>query len=299
MHVGARLRQLALSHPDRAAIVDDAGTWTFQSFHRRIARFGNAMHGLGLAKGDRIALLLPDCREYLEADYGTMAAGFVRVPMDPRLTRRELAELLQRAGVRALVTHPSFGDKVERLAHDVESLQSIVFVGKGAGLDYEALLEKSSDEALPDGDGDDLATLNFSGGTTGAPKAVMLRHRNLMTVAENTIQGFDIASDAVFLNVRPLWPIAQVILMSHLFAGATVVLGGRFDADRLAATIDTAARRGHRWCRRSSCAGSSICARRTAWPSSKRSTWAARAFHPRCSSVRSISSARASVCSTA
>ncbi len=66
----------------------------------------------------------------------------------------------------------------------------------------------------------------------------MLRHRNLMTVAANTIQGFGIASDAVFLNVRPLWPIAQVILMSHLFAGATVVLGGRFDADRFAAMID-------------------------------------------------------------
>jgi acyl-CoA synthetase (AMP-forming)/AMP-acid ligase II len=238
VHVGAKLRQLVLAHPDRAAIVDDSGTLTFQNLQRRIARFGNAMHGLGLATGDRIALLLPDCREYLEADYGTMAAGFVRVPMDPRLTRRELAELLQRVGVRALVTHPSFGDKVDRLTQDVESLQSIVFVGEGAGLDYEALLEKSSDEALPDGDGDDLATLNFSGGTTGAPKAVMLRHRNLMTVAENTIQGFDIASDAVFLNVRPLWPIAQVILMSHLFAGATVVLGGRFDADRLVATID-------------------------------------------------------------
>jgi acyl-CoA synthetase (AMP-forming)/AMP-acid ligase II len=67
---------------------------------------------------------------------------------------------------------------------------------------------------------------------------VMLRHRNLMTIAENTIKSFDISSDAVFLNVRPLWPIAQVILMSHLFAGATVVLGGRFDPERLASTID-------------------------------------------------------------
>ena len=238
MHIGASLKQLARTHPDRVAIVDDAGRWTFRRFHQRVTRFGNAMHGLGLANGDRIALLLPDCREYLEADYGAMAAGFVRVPMDPRLTRRELVELLQRAGVRALVTHPSFGDKVERLTEDVETLRSIVFVGKGPGHDYEALLEKSSEHSLPDGDGDDLATLNFSGGTTGAPKAVMLRHRNLMTVAANTIQGFDIKRDAVFLNVRPLWPIAQVILMSHLFAGATVVLGGRFDADRLAATID-------------------------------------------------------------
>src|SRR6185295_4152187 len=133
---------------------------------------------------------------------------------------------------------PAFADKVEKLTDDVETLQSIVFVGKGPGLDYEALLERSSENPLAEGDGDDLATLNFSGGTTGAPKAVMLRHRNLMTVAANTIQGFDIASDAVFLNVRPLWPIAQVILMSHLFAGATVVLGGRFDTERLATMID-------------------------------------------------------------
>lgn len=220
------------------AIVDAVGRWSFQDFHRRIARFGNAMQGLGLAKGDRIALLLPDCREYLEVDYGTMAAGFVRVPMDPRLTRHELVALLRRAGARTLVTHASFADKAERLTEDVESLQSTIFVGKGPGLDYEALLEKASDRMLPVGEGDDLATLNFSGGTTGAPKAIMLRHRNLMAVAANTIKGFDIPSDAVFLNVRPLWPIAQVILMSHLFAGATVVLGGRFDADRFAAMID-------------------------------------------------------------
>src|SRR5262245_6653173 len=191
------------------------------------------MQGLGLAKGDRIALLLPDCREYLEVDYGSMAAGFVRVPMDPRLTRRELAALLQRAGVRVLVTHPSFADKAEGLTDDVETLRSIVMVGKGPGLGYEALLAKSSDQPRPPGDSEDLATLNFSGGTTGAPKAVMLRHRNLVAVADNTIRGFAIKSDAVFLNVRPLWPIAQVILMSHLFAGATIALGGRFDPERL------------------------------------------------------------------
>jgi acyl-CoA synthetase (AMP-forming)/AMP-acid ligase II len=238
VHIGAALQRLAHAHPERVAIVDDAGRWTFQSFLRRIARFGNAMQGLGLAKSDRIALLLPDCREYLEADYGTIAAGFVRVPMDPRLTRHELIALLQRVGVRVLVTHASFADKVERLSDEVETLQSVVCVGRGPGFAYEALLDQSSDRALPAGEGDDLATLNFSGGTTGAPKAVMLRHRNLLTVAANTIEGFGIPRDAVFLNVRPLWPIAQVILMSHLFAGASVVLGGRFDADRLAAMID-------------------------------------------------------------
>src|SRR5205085_6234258 len=90
---------------------------------------------------------------------------------------------------------------------------------------------------LPAGEGDDLSALNFSGGSTGAPKAVMLRHRNLLTVAQSTIAGFEIGSAAVFLNVRPLWPIAQVIVMSHLFAGAAVVLGGRFDPEALGTWI--------------------------------------------------------------
>jgi acyl-CoA synthetase (AMP-forming)/AMP-acid ligase II len=238
MHIGATLAQLAHTHADRTAILDEAGRWSFAQFHARATRFGNTMHGLGLAKGDRIALLLPDIREYLEADYGAMSAGFVRVPLDPRLTRRELAPLLRFAGARALITHVSFADKVKRLTDDVESLQTLVSVGNGPGLRYESLLEKSSEQLLPTGDGDDLATLNFSGGTTGEPKAIMLRHRNLMTVARNTIHGFDIKSDSVFLNVRPLWPIAQVIAMSHLFAGAAVVLGGRADPERLAGLVD-------------------------------------------------------------
>ena len=249
------------------------------------------MHGLGLAKGDRIALLLPDCREYLEVDYGTMAAGFVRVPMDPRLTRRELAALLQRAGV-ARAGDASVFRREGRGADATMSnrLQSIVVRRHGRRPRLRGAAAKNPPtQPLPDGDGDDLATLNFSGGTTGAPKAVMLRHRNLMTVAQNTIQGFDIASDAVFLNVRPLWPIAQVILMSHLFAGATVVLGGRFDPDRLAATIDqSGATRTSlvptqlvRWIEH-------LRPQRSHARSLRRSMWAARGFRPRCSSARSI-----------
>jgi acyl-CoA synthetase (AMP-forming)/AMP-acid ligase II len=239
MHIGTKFAQLGHWHPERPALVDATGTWTYRQLLARLNRFGHAMHGLGLRRGDRIALLGPDIREYLEADYGTMAAGFVRVPLDPRLTRAELIALLRHAGARALVTHARFADKVEGLTDEAETLEHIVGVGgamRGAW-DYETLLQKAVDAPLAAGGADDLAALNFSGGTTGAPKATMLRHRTLMTVAANTIPGFDIRPDAVFLNVRPLWPIAQVILMSYLMAGATVVLGRKFDPDDLAALI--------------------------------------------------------------
>src|SRR5712672_1278198 len=107
MHIGWKLRQLARWYPDRPAIVDDIGTWTHRAFLARINRFGNALSGIGLERGDRVALIVPDMREYLEADYAIMSAGFVRVPIDPRLTRAETVALLNYAGVRALVTHAS------------------------------------------------------------------------------------------------------------------------------------------------------------------------------------------------
>ncbi len=237
MDVATKLGQLSRWWPDRTAIIDGSESWSFRQLHARILRVGNALHGIGLRKGDRVGLLIPDIREYLEVDYGTMAAGLVRVPIDPRLTRRELAGVLQHAGARALVTHEQFAEKVAGLATEVEGLDRIIEIGSGVGLSYEALLEKSSERPLPGCDANELASLNFSGGTTGAPKAIMLTHRNLLAVAQNTIHGFEIRGDAVFLNVRPLWPIAQVILMSHLFAGATVVLGGRFDPQQAAARI--------------------------------------------------------------
>ena len=93
MHIAAKWRELAERHGDHAAIVDDHGTWSYRALHARIARLGNALAGLGLSKGDRIALLIPDIREYLEADYAIMSAGFVRVPLDPRLRGPELVAL--------------------------------------------------------------------------------------------------------------------------------------------------------------------------------------------------------------
>src|SRR5215831_3610192 len=196
MHLGACWDALARQHRDRPAIIDDAGTWSFHEFHARVVHFGASLRALGLSKGDRVALLIPDIREYLEADYGSMASGLVRVPLDPRLTHTDLMAMLRFAGASALVTHASFAEKIAGLKQEVAGLRHIIMIGgNGPDLDYESLLQQASAEPLPEGDGDDLAALNFSGGTTGVPKAAMLRHRNLATVARNTIEGFAIDSN--------------------------------------------------------------------------------------------------------
>ncbi|WP_029004841.1 class I adenylate-forming enzyme family protein [Azorhizobium doebereinerae] len=234
MHLGSLFHRTRIWHGPRIAIVDEAGPWTFEAFLGRIARFGRAMDGLGLARGDRIALLMPDIREYLEADYGAMAGGFVRVPMDPKASRAEILAQLRHVGARLLVADASLAPVVEGLDQEVATLDHVVAVrGTLPGAhDYEGLLSRAADRFLPPGHGSDLASLNFSGGTTGRPKAIMLRHDNLAAVVQHVVSGFNIHADSVFLNVRPLWPIAQVISLSYLLAGARVVLGGRFDPER-------------------------------------------------------------------
>ncbi len=238
MLIGARLRQLATWEPDKIAIVDESGAWTRRAFVSRVARFGSALRGLGLAPGDRVALLSPDRREYLEADYAIMSAGFVRVPLDPRLPRNDLIAMLSFTGASALVTDAVFAETASGLKGDVASLRHVIAFGAmDDALSYEALLASGDDALSPGGAPDDLCSLNLSGGTTGAPKAIMLLQRNLMTVAQTIALGFDVRADSIFLNVRPLWPIAQVILMGYFFAGAQVTLGGRFDAQKLADQI--------------------------------------------------------------
>jgi acyl-CoA synthetase (AMP-forming)/AMP-acid ligase II len=184
MHISEAWRDLALRHGDRPAIVDEHGTWSYRALHARITRFGNALRALGLSQGDRVALLVPDIREYLEADYAIMASGFVRVPLDPRLTRAELVALLRYAGATALVTHVSFAPTTDKLCEDVAGLRHVITISGGGGLDYEGLLQRASERPLSPRDGDELASLNFSGGTTGAPKAAMLRHRRWLRLPQ-------------------------------------------------------------------------------------------------------------------
>jgi acyl-CoA synthetase (AMP-forming)/AMP-acid ligase II len=136
-HIGAQWRARARAHGERPAIVDDAGTWSYHHIADRIFRFAHALLGLGLRKGERVALLMPDIREYLEADYAIMSAGLMRVPLDPRLTVAELAALLRHVEARALVTHASFAATVAKLVGEVETLGPVISVAGGAGLDTQ------------------------------------------------------------------------------------------------------------------------------------------------------------------
>jgi acyl-CoA synthetase (AMP-forming)/AMP-acid ligase II len=225
---------------DRPALIDAAGgpSLSFAELAAACFHFGQTLRQRGLAGGDRVALLADASAAYLIADYGAMSAGLVRVPLDPSLAADELANQLRDAGARVLL-------------HDAPRAALAEQVGKGASADLLAIDAAARDRppagvlAVPPGDEalvlSSLASLNYTGGTSGEPKAVMLSHGNLRAIVQNIVMargaGAGIGPGDVMVNMRPLWPIAAVIVLAHLAAGGTVMLGGRFEPARMVALL--------------------------------------------------------------
>ena len=222
----------ARAHPDRIALVEHRDSapdrqWTFGELHAGLRWVGGALLAAGLAPGDRVAIMGSSSACFLIADCGIAAAGLVRVPLDPSLSFEEHAAQLADAGARVMVYEPSFRERAQALADNLSLIAVFATEGDGA-IELTGIhsLRCPPAESIDPGS---LASLNYTGGSTGSPKAVMLTHHAFATIVANIISGHPIRRDDVFLNVRPLWPIAAVMVTAHLAGGARVVLGGRFD----------------------------------------------------------------------
>ncbi len=196
--IGAVLERAARTWPDAPALIDDASgrRWTFSQFAVACGGVGEHLRAQGLAPGARVAIIASASPEYLFADYGAMAAGFVRVPLDPALSEVELANQIRDADASVVLKNLSF---------------------PAVNIQFH---------------GDSLASLNYTGGTSSAPKAVMHTHASLTAALANIAAARGTQPGEVMLNVRPLWPIAAIIVLAHLAAGGTVVLGGGFEPAR-------------------------------------------------------------------
>lgn len=229
MTIQSLLGRCAQQWPGHAAIIEDVTqrTHSFADLVRDVTTAGSHLASLGLVPGDRVALLGDATYAYLLADYGAMYAGFVRVPLDPSLTAEELSNQVADAGAKILL----FGAEQATLAAAVQAPKALPIETVTA----PAASKPQSPDEITDSA---LASLNYTGGTTGQPKAVMLTQGNLSAAAANIVGARGMGPGDTMVNMRPLWPIAAVIVLAHLAAGGTVVLGGRFEPRRLLSLLE-------------------------------------------------------------
>ncbi len=228
MNAGYLITRSARYYPERIAFVIDGQPISYRELNGRINRLANALLGLGLKKGDRVGLLSHNSLAYLESYLALYKAGLVWVRLNARLHSSELRGMIDDSGALALIHGPEFAETAEKLAPGVRWL---IQKGKGPGKDYEAFLQSGSDqEPTVDVTLDDLSDLWYTSGTTGAPKGIMLTHRNILTCTQFLLcDVYDITCEDNLLTVGALSHAGSVRILPFIFRGATNYLHSHFD----------------------------------------------------------------------
>jgi long-chain acyl-CoA synthetase len=223
-------------YPEKVAIVspETGKKFTYREFNQRTNRLCNALIGLGLKKRDRLAVLATDTPEYLEIA-STCKAGFVYVPLNWRLKPSELVYILNDSGARVVFVEERFFDAIRAVKDDVPGLKHLIAleVKPPDMLGYEELISVSPDDPGVDVEEDDLLSIVYTSGTTGLPKGVIKKHRDVVRFTRLVNSG-QIRNDSRCLG---MWPLFHVALLHANFGfikwGATQYLLKRFDEERV------------------------------------------------------------------
>ncbi|MBW2029902.1 MAG: AMP-binding protein [Deltaproteobacteria bacterium] len=232
MNAGYLVERSARYFPERTAFVIDGTAVTYRHLNRRINKLANALLSLGLKKGDRVGLLFHNSYAYLESFLALYKAGLVWVRLNARLAPQELKGMLEDSGAVVLMHGPQFGETAEAIS---EGLQWTIHEGDGPGIVYEEFLEKGADhEPEANVTLEDLSDLWYTSGTTGAPKGIMLTHRNIMTCTQLLLSDvYDITTEDKFLTAGALSHAGSVRVLPFIIRGAACYLHSHFDPDRM------------------------------------------------------------------
>jgi long-chain acyl-CoA synthetase len=232
VNVALWLSRAARERPDSPALFRGARPWiAYGPLAARVARLaGGLRHRLGLAPGERVALVMRNGPEYLVAAYAAWWAGLAAVPVNAKLHPREVGWILDNAGARAVVVTPEWeaglGEAMRGLARPPEVL----------GAERLERFEGEALEAPAARGAGDLAWLFYTSGTTGRPKGAMLSHRNLAQMTLAYLADVDaVPREGRLLHAAPLSHGSGLYTFTHLVRGAAQVVpeSGGFDAEEV------------------------------------------------------------------
>lgn len=202
---------------------------TWHVFNEKANRFAQLLISRGVKKGDKVAILLMNCLEWLPIYFGILKTGALAVPMNFRYSSEEIKYCLDLAEADVLVFGPEFIGRVETIAEDISKNRILFYVGGDCpsfAEDYDKLASNcasvSPGIALSD---DDDAAIYFSSGTTGFPKAILHSHQSLMHSCKVEQNHHHQTKEDVFLCIPPLYHTgAKMHWFGSLISGSKAVL---------------------------------------------------------------------------
>ena len=256
-------------HPKSPALIYYGKTITYEQLDLLSNRLANALIELGVQKGDRVAIMLPNTPQCVIGYFGALKAGAIVVQTNPLYVERELEHQINDSGAETIIALDLFYEKIARIQHRVP-LKRIILTGAGDYLppilkllyplkmrmegqrvrvpqrppiyDFVKLLKQTEAvQPIVPVKPEDTALFQYTGGTTGVPKGVMLSHNNLVANAYQCRYWMPSLRDGeeVFLGVVPFFHVygLSTCLNLGLLVGACLVLLPRFKTDDVLKTI--------------------------------------------------------------
>jgi acyl-CoA synthetase (AMP-forming)/AMP-acid ligase II len=235
MTVAEWIRRCAIRHATSLACVDGARRFTYAQFNERANRQANGLLDMGLNKGDRVAVLLNNGVEAIEAVAAAAKAGFVHVPVNFRSVPREIANIIQHSGSTVVFVDAEYKERLDQA--NLSGLRAIVVKPGEKDSPYETwLAEQSGAEPEVDVTGEDDFMICYTSGATGTPKGVLHKHRQSVAHAPVVIVEYEIGASSKLLLVYPHNSIASINMFyipAWLVGGTLVTTDQRhFNAER-------------------------------------------------------------------
>ncbi len=202
---------------------------TWEIFDEKANRVANMLISRGIKKGDRVAILMFNCLEWLPIYFGILKTGAIAVPFNFRFDAEEIKYCADLAEVHVILFGPEFIGRLESIEEEISRGRLLIYVGDGCPTFAESYREMvadcSSQPPMVRIEDEDDGAIYFSSGTTGFPKAILHNHESLLQAAQMEQKHHETGRDDVFLCIPPLYHTgAKFHWMGSLCAGSRAVL---------------------------------------------------------------------------
>jgi len=219
--------------PDKEAIVFEGNRFTFSKLNERVNRLANALLGMGVQKGDRVAFLHVNCSQCVETYFAVARTGGIYVPLNFRAKANELSYMINTAEAGTVLAGERYIELVNSIRPQLSTVRDYISIDgphEGYTCYEDALASASDDDVFTDIADEDTTILMYTAGTTGFPKGVMLSHNSFsIYVLENVTPADPVTEEKNILTV-PLYHVAGIqAMMAAIYGGRTLVMERQFE----------------------------------------------------------------------
>jgi len=235
LSVGRLLKQTAEKFPKKEVIIFEDKRLTFRQLDDQANKLANGIIKLGIQKGDKAAILFQNSNQFIESYFAIVKAGGIAVPLNSRLSAKELTEHINFSDSKMLIYSNVFAETVESIRKNLTKVKRYIIDGANntsESIGFEEIINGNSpSEPGVEVNESDGCEILFTGGTTGAPKGVYRTHYSVIWSGMLTAYDLKIKNNAKLLVTAPLFHGASLddLMMGALTAGATMCILRQFD----------------------------------------------------------------------